>query len=995
MSLSPGTRLGTFEITSQLGAGGMGEVYCATDTRLNRTVAIKVLPQQYTENAMMKQRFEREAKVIASLNHPNICILYDVGRQTPTATSPGQGVSEGHASTEIVTSAAPIDFLVMEYLDGETLSKRLERGPLPVDEALQVGMAIADALDKAHRQGITHRDLKPANVMLTGRGSKLLDFGLAKLSTGQAIVVGSTTQAEQGLTEHGAILGTFQYMAPEQLEGIEADARTDIFAFGAVLYEMVTGQKAFQGKSRVRLMSAIATADPAPISKLQPASPEVLDHVVRTCLAKEPSERWQTAGDLLAELAWIADGGGKAALAIPLAGGQRSKSRLVRFTLGPAAVLGAVLAVPTVRYLQGPAEAGEFRYRVPITVGAQPADVNTSLGGGSFFDQFNPNRNFLIADFALSPNGTKMAYVASASGRVGEDSGGRGAPAGTSPYFLVVRPVDSLTPTVLAGTEEARHPFWSPKGDWIGFAMGGKLKKVKATGGQPEVICDAADFSGGTWNSDGTILFGTLKGLLKVRAEGGKPEPVTTLEAGETGHFWPRFLPDGRQFLYLAWAGQGSERAIFAGSLDAKMRTKIVAAESSLGYTEPGLLLFRRDSAVYAQPFDPKMLALSGEPVRVADEVDGVGNGQSSFDVSRNGVLLYLRNAGPAVRSGSRGGSGGIQSELFLWELAWAERGGTLVATVGVPGVYRGVELSPDGTRVAVHQHDGAGGNVFIFEPPPQAATQLTSDPKRDNSNPIWSPEGKWIAYSAVENGKWGIYRTLSDGSGTEELLYEDEYLKAPMSWNGTNLVFWIQHPTNAGDIWILSTEGEKQARVFLASPWDERHPQVSPDGKWIAFSSTKNAARREIFVRPFPTGTGEWVVSTGGGDWPRWTRDGKELLYHAINHQVDQPEPSVSVVDNSGGAGGGPLLSAQVRAEGAAFRSDRPREVVRFFALNYPHRGGDYHTFDISPNGERILYFRAIVAGGTSGGGVITPTPEPLYGLTVARGWAPSVRKK
>jgi Tol biopolymer transport system component len=934
-ALIAGSRLGPYEIVEQVGAGGMGEVYKATDTRLDRSVAIKVLPDHWADNPDMKQRFEREAQTIASLNHPNICVLHDIGRQDPSAGS----------------EQAAIDYLVLEYLEGETLGRRLERGALGVDEALKIGIAIADALDKAHRQGVVHRDLKPSNVMLTGSGPKLLDFGLAKWTPSHARSGAlSHLPTVSDLTTPGAVLGTLQYMAPEQLEGIEADARTDIFAFGALLHEMVTGKKAFEGKSQVLLMAAIATTHPQPLSQTQPDTPAALDHVVKTCLAKDPKDRWQTARDLLAELEWIAQGGGRSVIPAVVPAARRKRERLVRLVLATAALFAATMAWPAVLYLRGPGDTDELRFRVPIAWSAQ-------TGSG------NPGP-VIQGAFAISPDGRAIAYVT------------QGPP--PDPLALFVRPLGSVTPQRLAGTDGAAQPFWSADSRSIAFVAGGRLKKIDASGGPPQDICETAEVVGGAWNSGGTILFGSAKGVFRVSAQGGKPEPVTTLDSTESGHYWPHFLPDGRHFLYLAWSGEPSNRAVFAGTLDSKDKTRILAAESKAAFAEPGYLLFRRADAVYAQPFGARTLTLSSEPVRVADRVpfNTSLSGQGSFAVSQNGALVYY-SARASVNSNT--GPDGFDRQL-----AWANRTGQVVETPGPPGAYRGLAASPDGTRIAVHRHDGAGGDIFVVEPR-GAVTQLTFEASRDHSSPVWSPDGKRIVYGALQKGKWGLYQRLSDGSGTEELLFESQLPSVPMSWapDAKRIVFWAQDSKTGGDLWVLPLEGDKKPAPLVATAFNETHGQVSPDGKWIAYTSNSTGGRNEIFVQPFPSGSGLWRVSTQGGAWPRWSRDGKELFYHALHSAGSGPSETATL---------GPFYAATVNARGATFEAGPPREILNTLALSSPHSGGDYHIHDVSPDGQRFLLFQVVV---TSAGAAAEIEPDPPAGLIVALHWTSALARK
>jgi Tol biopolymer transport system component len=907
MALTAGTRLGPYEIVEAIGAGGMGEVYRATDTRLDRPVAIKILPAHWADDAGMKERFDREAQAIASLNHPHICVLHDIGRERPAP------------------DAEPIDFLVMEFLEGETLATRIARGPLTLDEALDVAVPIADALDQAHRRDVVHRDLKPANVMLTEGGPKLLDFGLARTpaaappgdDSGSAPTVGPMPTTP--LTTPGLLIGTLQYMAPEQLDGLEADARTDIFAFGVVLHEMITGKRAFEGESQVLLISSIATAEPPPLSAVEPTTPPALEHVVKTCLAKKPDDRWQTACDLLAELRWIADGGAAASAIITTAPGTDGRRKRVRYGLAAAAVLAAVLAVPAYSYFGAPTLGQETRYRLWTT---------------PFEDTPHPDGHF-----AISPDGRNLVFR-------GDENGVN------DPNGLYVGRVGTVTYRRLPGTDEPTQPFWSPDGRHVAFVAGGRLLRVEASGGPPQDITPVSAFYGGTWNADGTILFGTPAGIHRVSAEGGTPEVLTTLGEAETGHYWPHFLPDGRTFLYLGWSGDPDGRAIFAGSLDSSDRTRIMAAESNAGYSAAGHLVFHRQDGLYAQPFDADTVTLSGEPARVADELEfNTANGRGSFEVARDGVLAY-RQTDPT--GGTFGGF-----ETWLFQPTWVDRSGRELGPVGSYQRYRGLEISPGGTRVAIHRHDETGGDVWVLEPN-GTELRLTYEPTYDNSMPIWSPDGRHLVFGSQRDGLWGLYRQLSNGLGSAELLGDSQM---------------------SGDIWVLPLESSDGAvsgepEPFVSTSANETHGQVSPDGRWIAYASNQTQADQyEIYVQPFPLGGGRWQVSRTGGDWPRWSRDGTELYFMDI-----VPENQASVP--------GLMHAVAVGVDGDSFVYEPPQAALQFRALNIGHRGGDYPTYAVGPDGTFLVFIRANVNLTPTQAGPDVISADVPGGLTIARNW-------
>jgi Tol biopolymer transport system component len=804
MGLPTGTKLGPYEIQSPLGAGGMGEVYRARDTRLERTVAVKILPAQFSSDPVRKQRFEREAKTISSLNHPHICVLYDVGHH------------DG------------MDFLVMECVEGETLAKRLEKGPLPLDQVLKYGAQIADGLDKAHRSGVVHRDLKPGNIMLTPTGAKLLDFGLAKPAAAPVSAATLTAVRTAPVTEEGTIVGTFQYMSPEQVEGKEVDGRSDIFSLGAVLYEMVTGKRAFEGKSQLSVASAILEKEPEPISAVKPMTPPALDRCIRRCLAKEPERRWQNAGDLASELQWIAETGSQAGVAGRLPAGRSSRERV-------AWLLAAALSV----FLIGGGAAwwqASNRRRPPM--------------------YFHTSVPFAANDLALSPDGRTLAMVAYS--------------AQANNYVLWTYEVGDRQTNSLNGTQGATYPFWSPDGRSIGFFADGKLKRVEVAGGQPHVLCDAPNGRGGTWNRDGVIVFTPDSlggGLFRVSSAGGSPVEMTKPDTSrsEQSHRWPVFLPDGKHFLYLAanFGDQLEKNAVFLGSLDSQERRLLVSSSANAVYAEPGYLLYLRDNkTLVAQSFDRRRYVLSGEPHTLSDEV------------------LYFAQVDRAVFSASSGDLLVTQTgnAVSLSQLTWFDRTGKVAGMVGESRSYGNVRLSPDGLRVAEDQTDPDGRNthIWIHEPGRGATTRLTFEPSF-HSAPIWSPNGKQILFGSNRKLGFQLYLKNADGSGAEEVVADlgvETQLNA-WDWSRDGKHILVR---KVNELWYVSWPG-RVVKPLLQTKWTVRNAQFSSDGRWMAYASNETG-RMEIYVVPFPTASGRWQVSSAGGQEPRWRRDGKELFY-------------------------------------------------------------------------------------------------------------------
>ncbi|MEE9292803.1 MAG: protein kinase, partial [Acidobacteriota bacterium] len=829
MSLTAGTRLGPYENIEPAGAGGMGEVYRARDTRLDRTVAVKVLPSHLSSNPDLRQRLEREARAISALSHPNICTLYDIGHQ------------DG------------VDYLVMEHLEGEPLSARLERGPLPPNELLRHSIEIADALDKAHRQGIIHRDLKPSNIMLTKSGAKLLDFGLAKSAepSGPASGLTASPTMASPLTAEGTIVGTFQYMSPEQIEGGQADARSDIFSFGTVLYEMATAQKAFEGKTQASLIGSIMKEEPRPIATLAPMTPPGLNRLVKTCLAKDPDERRQTMHDVLLELRWIAEAGSQAGVPLPVASRRRTRERLA---WGLAGVAGGVLVALVAAWALFSPTPPEMRLVRTSLVPPRVPVAEFTLGGIN------------SGSLTISPNGRHVTFAAR------NEDGKR---------QLWVRALDQSEARPLPGTEDGEHPFWSPDSRFIAFFSGGKLKKIDLAGSPALILTDASQGRPGAWNDDGVILFSptTLDPIHRVAAGGGKPEQVTEIDKSrnETTHRFASFLPDGHHFLYFA-GGHGTEsgsetHAIFIADLESKEKKLLVHARSNASYSN-GHLLYVRDRVLLAHPFDPDRLEFTGDPSPIAQNVQYEPPFfRALFSVSNEGTLVY--RAGVVDPTST---------------LTWIDRDGTEVASIGEPSTYenigfdQNIALSPDETRaaVAIVDSDTGTSDLWIYELRREVATRFTFG-KLSEGAALWSPDGERIVYAAITNVYPDLYIKSASGAGTEEVLLEGDMVKIPTSWtpDGKSILFWRFDPQSetGQDIYLLELGDGKEAKPILQTEFDEHTGILSPDGRWLAYVSEESGSE-EIYVAPFPGPGGKWQISKGGGNSPAWTKNGTEIIY-------------------------------------------------------------------------------------------------------------------
>jgi eukaryotic-like serine/threonine-protein kinase len=878
VTLQTGRRLGPYEILGELGAGGMGEVYRALDTRLDRTVAVKILPERFSSSPDFKQRFQREARAVSSLQHPHICTLFDVGSQNCT------------------------DFLVMEYLEGETLAERLKKGPLRLEQALKIAIEIAGALDKAHREGIIHRDLKPGNIMLTRGGAKLMDFGLARPAAAASVagvhlapllsntVTVTTPSPHSPLTSAGALVGTIQYMSPEQIEGKEADARSDIFAFGAVLYEMATRKPAFEGKSQISIASAILEKDPAPVRSLRPTTPPSLDRAIRTCLAKDPDERWQSCADLKQELQWIAQED------LRPAGSGGSGALIKNSRLAWAVAAGAILAIVILALWQ-------LRAARP----SRPVVAQIVLPAGLKMNSLGDASGAIV----ISPDGSRVVFSAA-------DSEG-----GTRLY---VRAMDATAVTPLNGTDGATFPFWSPDSRSVGFFSGGKMKRIDISAGTPLTICNAAVARGGSWGRDGTIIFtpGVNTGIWKVAATGGTPVEIIKVEQPQyTTYRWPWMLPDSKHFLYLAAnhnQPNGPDNKIFYASLDGKENRPLFQNAGNAIYSS-GYLLYARGTALMAQAFDPDSGRISGDPMVLNDAVQLDGSiWRATITASDAGSMVYE--------------SGGAAARL---QLTWYDRKGKQLSMLDSTDSPWQVQLSPDQKKLAV-DYGELQGWIAIHDLSQKISRRLTfgDETARD---PVWSPDGSQIAYARHQQA--GLAATIvskpaSGAAAAVQLMPGGPELDLELcdwSRDGRNLLFQ-RGKAGVGDgqdLWVLPLNGDRKPYPYFTAPGDQTQAQFSPDGRWVAFSSNESG-RFEVYVAPFPWSGAKWQISNTGAQAPRWRSDGKELFMTA------------------GGDTG--ILVAPVNGSGSDFEAGEVRRLFRM-RLDLGYQG---MSFAPSRNGQQFV---------------------------------------
>jgi eukaryotic-like serine/threonine-protein kinase len=878
MPLEIGARLGPHEILGLLGAGGMGEVYRARDTKLNRDVAIKTLPDALVADPERVARFEREAQLLAALNHPHIAGIY--------------GLEDAGGSR----------VLVLEFVDGESLAQRMTSGRIPVDEVLGIARQIIDALEAAHEKGIVHRDLKPANIMLTGDGRvKVLDFGLAKLephAPGESGAAGGLTHSPTitfAATQAGVILGTAAYMSPEQAKGRAADKRSDVWAFGCVLFEMLTGKRAFDGEDVSDTLAAVLRGEPD-WNAFPPDVPGHVRAIVRQCVVRDRKVRIPDIA--VARFMLDQPPADAATAARPAPAGNRAQRSariwqiaaglLLLTTIAGASAWYSVRSVPrpVTRFLVLPPDNGVFTAATANRVGASAA---------------------------ISPDGSKLALTV-------RDSAGK--------VQLWIRPIDSLAAQPLAGTEGAAYPFWSPDSRFIGYSTPGRLMKVAANGGPPQTLCA---FSGPTilgrgaaWNRDGVIVFNNGPGpLSRVPSAGGQPSPIGALPTGVQSFNFPAFLPDARHLIAYGQAPTEEASGLFVMSLADSNATRIASTESGAIFAaQDRLLLYVRQGTLLAQPFDPAAMSLSGEPVAVAERLDTtIIPGFIPFSLSTTGTLAYGM---------SRSGGGMVQ-------LNWVDRAGKLLQNVGPLANYRGIDLSHDGMRIAAHHHERAlQGDLWITELARGTTSRFTFDASQENSSPVWSPDGKFVAFGSLRQSKWGLYRKPTDNSAGEERLLESDDTLLPQSWSpdGQSIVF-TRFSTRSPDLWLLPLSGDRKPVALLAAPFVETFGQVSPDGKWLAYSSTETGTG-EVYVQPFPRGAGKVKVSTNGGSVPRWRQDGRELFY--LSQQTS-----------------GKVMAVDVKPTGTTFEAGAPKELFDSAIVGLPHNGPTC-PYAVSPDGQRFL---------------------------------------
>ncbi len=861
----------------------MGEVYRARDTRLDRTVAVKTLPEELSRDPERRTRFQREARAIAALTHPHICTLYDVGHH------------EG------------VDFLVMELLEGQTLAARLEGGALPVADAVSCAIQIAEGLEGAHRQGIVHRDLKPANIMLTRSGAKLLDFGLAKLRTDGAPLVNDGTVTAP-LTSQGQILGTLNYMAPEQLAGKPVDARSDIFAFGAIVFEMMTGKRAFDGSGQASVIGAILHTHPPPITQVVPSAPPALARLVSACLAKDPDARWSSAHDVLLQLKGLPEAGESA----PAPASSRSRRRewLAWSAAGAATLVAIALFASRSADRASPAPA------------APALDVFAVLPPENTIQPFGDAPQ-------ISPDGRHVAFVAT-------DRSGK--------TWLYVRPLDAETARALPDTDDASQPFWAPDSQRLGFFATGQVKTVSIAGGSPQTIARAPVPRGGTWSRDDVILFVPVPAVrpLRVPAAGGEAATVPTSQEGpEDVRWFPLFLPDGRHYLFLSRRFPDVDLHVSVASIDSTETKELVEADAGGIYAPPGYLLFRRDGTLVAQPFDAATRELSGTAVPIADRVGfNAITFQGLFSASTTGRLAY-------------------QTSTVGSELVWFDRRGTRLSTAASEHEYNTVCLTGDEKRIVYELATSRTGDLDLWSQdlsggPP---TRLTFDPAVD-FYPVCSRVGEEVIFATMREGRPNLFRLPLNAPGRETPVVRSPLAKVPTDWSrdGRFLVYGVLDPKTNWDVMVMTLPDGKP-EPFAATPADERHARVSPDGRWMAYASNESGSF-QVYVQPFPGTGAKWQVSRDGGSQLQWRRDGRELYYVAPDKK---------------------LMATDVKPTGSSFAWGEPHALMDTRMTGWERSSAGCCQYAVSGDGQRFL---------------INTATNAAIPITVAVNWQAALRR-
>lgn len=899
-----GTAVSHYRIIEKLGEGGMGVVYKARDTKLDRFVALKFLPPHLNASEADKARFIQEAKAASALNHPNVCTIHDIQEhEVPAAAG---------------ASAAKQLFIVMEFVDGQTLGEK--KATLSFKQAIEIGIQIADGLAAAHEKGIVHRDIKPDNIMIRKDGrAQIMDFGLAKL------------RGISRLTKEGSTAGTAGYMSPEQVQGSDADHRSDIFTLGVLLYELFTGQLPFKGVHETAVAYEIVNVDAPPMSSIRPEIDPALDAIILECLEKDVNERTQSAKQVCIDLKRFRR--------------ETSRTRVSRITQAhPVVRPSGVSSIETQGVPTGFTKQGGSRIWIVASIVFLLAAIVMSL---IHFRETPPERftarfeilppeetrfqNTIVNNFTISPDGRMLTFVARDS--LGKDR-------------LWIRPLHSLSAQPLPGTDGPYLPFWSPDGRFIGFFEDDKLKKIEVSGGPSLTLCDAKSGRGGTWSSQGVILFGIGTGpLQRVASSGGVPAPATALDTvrQESSHRFPFFLPDGHHFVYFARAGSGrvEEDAVFVGSLDGNVKQLLLRNRTSAAYAL-GYLLYMQDQALMAQSLDTSTWALSGEPFLVAEGLHSFPTfGSAMFSVSQNGTLVYQSNSGAA---GNR--------------LVWHDRKGNQLGAVGEPGSYNNVRISPDGRQIAIGMLDTKSNNrdIWLHDLRRGIRTRFTFDPK-DDRLPVWSPDGNHLVFASDRKGTMDLYRRPSNGVTPEELILATNADERSSDWSpdGKFILYWREHPKTSLDLWVLPLTGEPKPAPILQTSFIESNVRFSPDGRWISYRSDESG-QNEVYVLPFPGPGPKWQVSVGGGSHPRWRRDGKEIYYRSLDDKI---------------------VSAEVNASDGKFEA---RNVRALFQGRFGSGGND--SYDVTADGQKFLIV-------TASDGAATTT------LTFVLNWEAELKRK